>query len=136
MSIQSPIHFFSQTEKKVLDFASILQYIVIMRHKEKIGGRMDKSLVAKLKRLNRELLKILQYIVIMRRKEKIGGRMDKSLVVKLKNLNRALLKRRLLLKRKIGAERVEISSVDIANLHIALDVSDGYNDIFELINLM
>ena len=101
MSTQGPIHFFSQTGKKTLDFASILQYIVIMRHKGKIGGRMDKSLV-----------------------------------VKLKNLNRALLKRRLLLKRKIGAERVEISSVDIANLHIALDVSDGYNDIFELINLM
>ena len=57
MSIQSPIHFFSQTEKKVLDFASILQYIVIMRREEKIGGRMDKSLVAKLKRLNRELLR-------------------------------------------------------------------------------
>ena len=85
MSIQSPIHFFSQTEKKVLDFASILQYTVIMRRKEKIGGRMDKSLGVKLKNLNRALLKRRLLL-----KRKIGAERVEISRVDIANLHIAL----------------------------------------------
>lgn len=59
-----------------------------------------------------------------------------KLVWKLKMLNKVILKRRLLLKEMKNEIRTSISKDDLSNLKIALDTTENFDDLYELIKIM